>query len=621
MEGTESVPAASGSGETPKVRDLQAQWSTLMALVRPQKFAYGGLTLALTVLALLPLFGPLLVGRAVDRAIAGADGAELVQLGLVYLALALAGQVTAAGVAWASTSLAWRTANDLRMQMVGHVFGLDQDFHHRNPPGALIQRIDGDITSVSDFLSQVVTAVGSAILILVGTVTILAVIDWRLALAMGTYIGVAGTVAFRYRGRLVNESEGVLSARARLYGGIEERLNAAEDIRSNGAGPHVMTRFVEDASFFLDTRIREEGAFIRLWWGLNLAIVICTVASLVLGAVMVSAGAITIGTAFVLFQYTQQIRRPLDSIVERFEVAQKAVSALNRVAKLRAERPTIVDLGTTIPPAGPLSVSFHDVDFQYFDNEPVLRSVSFDLSAGRSLGIVGRSGSGKTTLSRIVARLLEPTSGTVRLGGVPIAEIPLAELRRRVAVVPQEVQLYEGSLRDNVTLFHDDTDERYGDEAVARTLNDIGLGHLLGSDNEGLHRSVFDADIGLSAGESQLLALARVWLRRPDLVVLDEATARIDPRTEQVVGRAVRELLAGRTSIVIAHRLSTLQEVDDIAVFDHGELVEFGTRTELERTAGGYYRRLLDFAAADLTGDMSVEHGAQAGAGAAGDHR
>ncbi|MDH3298883.1 MAG: ABC transporter ATP-binding protein/permease [Acidimicrobiia bacterium] len=609
MEGTESAaPVAADTGVTPKVRALQAQWSTLMALVRPQKFAYGGLTLALTVLALLPLFGPLLVGRAVDQAIAGADGSELVRLGLLYLALALAGQITAAGVAWASTSLAWRTANDLRMQMVEHVFGLDQEFHQHNPPGALIQRIDGDITSVSDFLSQVVTAVGSAILILLGTVTILAILDWRLALAMGAYIGVAGTVAFRYRGRLVNESEGVLSARARLYGGIEERLNAAEDIRSNGAGPHVMGRFVDDASFFLDTRMREEGAFVRLWWGLNLAIVICTVASLILGATMVSAGAITIGTAFVLFQYTQQIRRPLDSIVERFEVAQKAVSALNRVAKLRAERPTILDLGTTSPPPGPLSVEFDDVEFHYFENEPVLRGVSFELAPGRSLGVVGRSGSGKTTMSRIVARLLETTSGTVRLGGVPIADIPLAELRRRVAVVPQEVQLYQGSLRDNVALFHDADEEHYSDEAVERTLRDVGLGHLLdgvglgpGDGARRLDRSVFDADVGLSAGESQLLALARVWLRRPDLVVLDEATARIDPRTERIVGKAIRELLAGRTSIVIAHRLSTLQQVDDIAVFDNGQLIEFGPRVDLAKRDGGYYRRLLDFAAADLT--------------------
>jgi ABC-type multidrug transport system fused ATPase/permease subunit len=580
-----------------------------VALVTPQKWSYVGLTLALTVLALLPLFGPLLVRTVVDRAIAGADRSELVAMGGLYLALALAGQVTAAGVALASTSLAWRTANDLRMQMVEHVLGLDQEFHRRNPPGALIQRIDGDVTSVSDFLGQVVTAVGSALLILFGTVIILAVIDWRLAVAMGLYIIGAGTVAFRYRSRLVNESEGVLSARARLYGGIEERLNAAEDLRSNGAGPHAMTRFVEDSSFFLDTRMKEEGAFVRLWWGLNLAIVICMVASLVLGALMVSAGAITIGTAFMLFQYTQQIRRPLDTIVERFEVAQKAVSALNRVSKLRAEKPTILDLGTTSPPPGPLSVRFDDVEFHYVAGEPVLRNVDFELAAGRSLGVVGRSGSGKTTMSRLVARLLETTSGTVNLGGVPIADIPMSELRQRVAMVPQEVQLYEGSLRDNVTLFRGSgpdesgragTRSGFSDEEVAATLSKIGLGHLLAT---GLDRSVFDTDLGLSAGESQLLALARVWLRQPDLVVLDEATARIDPRSERIVQQAIHRLLEGRTSIVIAHRLSTLSEVDDIAVFDHGRLVEFGPREELERRPGGRYRNMLDLARADLTAD------------------
>ncbi len=586
---------------------LQAQWSTLVALILPQKWAYFGLSLALTVLALLPLFGPVIIGEVVDRAIAGASSDELVRLGLIYLALAVAGQAAAALVAWGSTTLAWRTANDLRMQMIEHVLGLDQEFHRTHPPGALIQRIDGDVTSVSDFLGTVVTAVSSAVLILVGTVAVLAFIDWRLALAMGSYIGICGFVAFRFRRRMVNESEGVLSARARLYGGIEERLNASEDLRANGAGPHAMTRFTEDSSFFLDTRMSEEGAFIRLWWGLNLGIVICMVASLILGGLMVSAGAITLGTAFVLFQYTQRIRRPLDTIVERYEVAQKAVSALNRVAKLRAERPTINDTGTTSPPSGPLSVELDDVSFSYFTDEPVLQNISFTLGAGRSLGVVGRSGSGKTTLSRLVLRLLEVNRGALALGGVPIADIPMTELRQRVALIPQEVQLYDGSLRDNVTMFRNDappgelvdnTSADISDEAVEATLRELGLGHLL-IDN-GLHRSVSDSGLGLSAGESQLLALARVWVRNPDLVVLDEATARIDPRSEQMVQRAINKLLAGRTSIVIAHRLSTLDQVDDIAVFDQGRVVEFGPRQELAQRPGGRYRAMLDLAAVDL---------------------
>ena len=611
MEGSTNPEAAGVRSATPNApAQRSAQWSTLVELVAPQKWAYAGLTLALTVLALLPLFGPLVIGTAVDRAIDGAGRSELATLGFVYLALALAGQVTAAIVAWASTSLAWSTANDLRMEMVEHVLGLDQEFHRRNPPGALIQRIDGDITSVSDFLNQVVTAVGSAVLILVGTVTILAFLDWRLALAMAAYILIAGITAVRFRGRLVNESEGVLSARARLYGGIEERLNAAEDIRGNGAGPHAMTRFVDDSSFLLDTRMKEEGAFIRLFWGLNLAIIVCSVASLVLGAFMVSAGAITIGKAFVLFQYTQRIRRPLDSIVERYEVAQKAVSALNRVAKLKAERPEILDHGTTSPPPGPLSVRFDAVGYHYVAGEPVLREVDFELTAGRVLGVVGRSGSGKTTMSRLVSRLLETTSGTVLLSGVPIADIPMDELRQRVAVVPQEVQLYEGSLRDNVALYRSTDEPGYSDDAVAQTLTDIGLGHLLTDEpGHGLDRSATDTDLGLSAGESQLLALARVWLRQPDLVVLDEATARIDPRSELVVQQAVHKLLAGRTAIVIAHRLSTLSEVHDIAVFDHGRLVEFGPRVELEQQDGGRYRHMLDLARADLAADGAGPEG------------
>jgi len=195
-------------------------------------------------------------------------------------------------------------------------------------------------------------------------------------------------------------------------------------------------------------------------------------------------------------------------------------------------------------------------------------------------------GSGKTTMSRLVLRLVEPTSGTVRLGGVPIADIPLAELRRRVALVPQEVELFAGSIRDNVTLF----DPTPPDTAVVDVLRRVGLDALADGD---VHRQLAAGGAGLSAGEAQLLALARVLLRDPDLLVLDEATARVDPETEARLEAAIGELLRGRTALVIAHRLSTLQRVDEIVVFDHGRVVEHGDRADLVGDDDSRFNRLL----------------------------
>jgi ABC-type multidrug transport system fused ATPase/permease subunit len=276
----------------------------------------------------------------------------------------------------------------------------------------------------------------------------------------------------------------------------------------------------------------------------------------------------------------------MEQVVRELETVQKANGAMVRVADLLATQPTIVDAGGTRPPDGPLSVSCGRVDFDYGDDQPVLVDVDLRIAAGRSVGIVGRTGSGKTTLSRLVLRLVEPTSGTVRLGGVPIAEIPFEELRRRVALVPQEVELFAGTLRDNVALF----DAAPADAEVERVLARVGLGHLA---EAGIDRHLGAGGAGLSAGEAQLLALARVWLRDPDLLVLDEATARVDPETEARLEQAIAELLEGRTALVIAHRLSTLRRVDEIVVFEHGRIVEHGDRNALAGDDESRFSRLL----------------------------
>jgi len=307
---------------------------------------------------------------------------------------------------------------------------------------------------------------------------------------------------------------------------------------------------------------------------------------LVLGAALLAVDAITLGTAFLMFQYVMLISRPLEQVVHQLETVQKANGAMLRVAEILALRPTIVDTGNTRPPSGPLSVTCEGVDFDYGDDLPVLADVDLTIAAGRSVGIVGRTGSGKTTLSRLVLRLVEPTSGAVRLGGVPIGDIPMSELRRRVALVPQEVELFAGSVRDNVTLF----DDGPSDGDVIDVLHRVGLDALAEGD---VHRRLAAGGTGLSAGEAQLLALARVLLRDPDLLVLDEATARVDPETEVRLEAAIAELLRGRTALVIAHRLSTLQRVDEIVVFDHGRMVEHGDRSDLVGDDDSRFNRLL----------------------------
>ncbi|NNE12580.1 MAG: ABC transporter ATP-binding protein [Ilumatobacter sp.] len=561
----------------------------LWRIVRRDIGRWARLGALVVVSSLLVLAGPLLIRHVIDRALAGAGAGELRDLAVVFLVVVCVAQLAQIAVVRSATVSAWRTTNQLRLDMTGHVLGLDHEFHRRHTPGELIQRVDGDVTSVSELLSRVVPKALGALLLVAGMVAIVAVIDWRIGLGMFVYVVAALVLVLVLRHRAVAESSDELGAYARLYGGIEERLHAADDIRANGAGDHAMWRFVEESADTLHASVRRQSAFMAMWWAVQGAVVAGVVLSLAVSAWMVSRDATTVGTAFLLFQYVLLIERPLEEVVHEIETVQKATGAMRRVTDLLATAPAIVDGGTTAPPPGPLSITCREVGFDYGDDQPVLHGVSITIAPGRSVGIVGRTGSGKTTFSRLVLRLVEASEGVVELGGVPIADIPLDDLRRRVAMVPQEVELFGGTVRDNVTLF----DPAPSDARVESALLAVGLDRLV---DVGIDAELGAAGTGLSAGEAQLLAMARVWMRDTDLVVLDEATARVDPATEVRLEAAVGRLRAGRTTLIIAHRLSTLHDVDDVVVFDGGRVVEFGDRRQLVADESSRFHRLLSLA-------------------------
>lgn len=578
---------------------VTSRWRALAALLRPDSRRWVGLGLLVAFASGLSLAGPLVIRRIVDLASAGTTASRLTSLAFVYLGLAIATQLILVAVSWLATVTAWHTTNQIRMQLAGHVLGLDHEFHRSHTPGELIQRVDGDVTSVSDFLGTVVPKVVGAAAMVVGMVAVLAVVDWRLAVGALAYVVLSGATIVRGRHRAVGEASDEMGAYATLYGGIEERLTAAEDLRANGAGAHAMWRFVEESAGTMHSSVRRESAFLRLWWAVQGSVAVGSALSLVTGALLVTNGSITIGTAFLMFQYVLLLERPLEDVVQQLETVQKANGAMVRVIDLLAIQPTILDNGLTSPPAGPLSLTFEAMSFEYENaqgddkdddkDERVLHDVTLSIAAGTSVGVIGRTGSGKTTLSRLVLRLIEATSGQLLIGGVAIAEVPLTELRRRVAMIPQEVELFNGTVRDNVTLF----DPTPTDAQVEHALSRVGLAALV---TGGIHRELGAGGAGLSAGEAQLLALARVWLRDPDLVVLDEATARVDPETEAQLEVAIAELMRGRTALVIAHRLSTLRHVDEILVLDHGRVLEHGSRTQLMADENSRFHHLLELA-------------------------
>lgn len=549
----------------------------LAAYLRPERRALGALTAVLVVAMLLPLAGPLLIGAFVNAALAGESTAQLAGLGALFLAATLTGDALQLVVTWYSVRLAWRVGNRLRVDLCRHALSLDLDWHGRHSAGQLIERIDGDIDAITRFSSTAVLQLAGNAILVVGVLAISAVIDWRASLIIAITVGVVVVVLLRMRRIAVPYYDEEREVQGRLYGDVEERLGGLEDLRANGAGAWAVHQLQEHSAGWWRTSrraaARGDGA-LSVGGGV---FAIGSLAVLALATWQAQQGALSVGAVLTLLRFSQMVADPLWRVAEQLAEAQKALAGSRRAARLLADRTAIPDgEGAELAP-GALAVELDRVTFGYGTGTPILHELSLEVAPGRHLGVVGRTGSGKTTIGRLVARLWDAEEGVVRVGGRDVRHLAAADLRRRIGLVTQDVELFRATVRDNLTIFG--TVEA-SDAELAAALGEVGLGGWLDSLPGGLDQQLA-GDTELSAGEGQLLAFARVLLADPSIVILDEASSRLDPATEARIVAATDRLLAGRTAIIIAHRLTTLDRVDDIAVLDHGRLVEHGERAVL----------------------------------------
>ena len=311
--------------------------------------------------------------------------------------------------------------------------------------------------------------------------------------------------------------------------------------------------------------------------------------ALAIGSWLFLNGHVTIGTVYLIVHYTRMLLEPIERFTQEINNLQRATASVIRILDLMQTRRRVLDGPGVRFPQGALPVRFDDVSFSYSPDRPVLRDVSFDLAPGRALGLIGRTGSGKTTITRLLFRLYDPDRGRVLLGGRDVRDARIAELRQQIGVVTQDVRLFQGTVRDNLTLM----DPAIPDDRLIRVVQELGLGDWYGALPDGLDSALRSEGADMSAGEAQLLAFARVFLRDPRVVILDEASSRIDPDTERLIERAVDRLVEGRTVIVIAHRLTTLDRCDEIMVLEQGRVVEHGERGRLAGDPGSRFRRML----------------------------
>ena len=511
--------------------------------------------------------------------------------------------------------------------MIDHTLHLDMEFHNSHTPGEMVERIDGDVSLLADYFSFFSMQVICNFLILFGILAYAIQQRWWIGLVLIGAIGIAAVVILRVSRIAFPTYKRWRETNTNLSSFLAEYLGGRLAIRANN-GRSFLMRGLWQAMQDYGHAIRKNTIAVETTYRFPSTVNnILQVIILGICAYLYTSGSMDLAVVYILFSYSGMIVSRLGRIGNQMSWMQSAGANINRIQELLATPSKIVDgtgLGADsgfaiLQKQEPVGIRFEEVSFGYalavqptgnqaedqpVENakEKVLKGISFELLPGKVLGLLGRTGSGKTTLTRLVFRLYDPDEGSISLccgeGGarpVDLRHLPLARLRRQVGMVTQEVQFFRASLRDNLTFFKGDV----ADAQITQVIEDLGLGDWLRTLPQGLD-TVLEAGAGLSAGQAQLLACSRIFLYRPQIFILDEATSRLDPLTENRLKRAVDRLVGSCTMIIVAHRLETVEWVDDILILENGRVLEKGPRAQLADDPASTYHGLLHKGLVDL---------------------
>ena len=480
-----------------------------------------------------------------------------------------------------------RIMYDLRMQIYRHLQRLDVRFYDRNPVGRLMTRVTTDVDALNDLFGAGVISVFGDLFTLLGIMAILVFMDWRLALVAFSVLPLIAAVTHWFRTYARESYRQVRGWVARINATLQETITGMTTVQLFRQEHRSFERFDNINRSHRDANIDSIFYYATFYPAIEFVGALATALIIWFGGGWTLENTLTLGTLVAFLQYSQRFFRPISDLSEKFNILQSAMASSERVFGLLDTPVEITDPARARAVTGKDNgrIVFDHVWFAYRD-EPVLRDVSFSIEPGERVGIVGATGAGKTTLINLLLRFYDVNQGRVTVDGVDVREMSLTTLRRRFGLVLQDVYLFSGTVRDNIAMGQTGVT----DAALLRSARHVHADRVVGRLPNGLDSPVAERGATLSVGEKQLLSFARALAFEPDVLILDEATSSVDTDTELLIRDGLRSLMEGRTTIAIAHRLSTVQDMDRVLVFHRGELRESGTHQELLALRGIYYR-------------------------------
>ncbi|HHV78407.1 MAG TPA: ABC transporter ATP-binding protein [Firmicutes bacterium] len=531
--------------------------------------------------------GPFILGFAIDRFIRSGNARGLALAGIAYLLVSALTWVFSYLQTYLTSQAGHSMIADLRQDLFEHIERLAMKVLDEEETGALMSRVTSDIDSISQVVSMGITSVLSDIVVIVGIVVLLFTMNVKLAMISVAVVPLLAIVTALLQGRMQTAFHKVRRTVAEVNANLEETLSGMKVIQSFNREEDSMSRFQEINASTVQANLQAVRTFAVFFPAVDLIGALATAGIVLVGGNSIIHGEIEVGAFAAFLSYVTRFFMPIREISQIYNMLLAAMVSVQRVFQLMdepRERPGGIEIGRVKG-----HVRFENVSFAYEEGHPVLSGISMDIPAGQMVALVGPTGAGKTSIINLLTGMYQPDSGKITIDGTDISRISLESLRRNIGVVLQDNFVFAGTIMDNL---------RYGrpDASLAevqKVAEAAGADQFISRMPDGYMTLIGERGAGISVGQKQLIALARALLIDPPILVLDEATSNVDPYTELLIQQAIEKLLGGRTAIVIAHRLSTVQRANNIFVIQEGRVVESGTHEQL-LALGGAYRSLYE---------------------------